>query len=54
VGAAGTVKLRIVARGKAKKKLLRTGSAKLKLTVTFTPNGGPGASKVRIVRLKER
>jgi hypothetical protein len=54
VGAAGTVKLRIVARGKAKKKLLRTGSAKLKLTITFTPNGGSANAQPKTVRLKKR
>jgi hypothetical protein len=54
VTAAGTVKLKIVPKGKTKKKLSKSGSAKVKLTVTFTPTGGAAASQKKTVKLKKR
>jgi hypothetical protein len=39
VSAAGKVKLKIVPKGKTRRKLNDTGKAKVKVKVTFTPNG---------------
>jgi hypothetical protein len=50
---AGTVKLLIKAKGKLKKKLNRTGKAKLKLKVTFTPTGGPPSPEAKRVTLRK-
>ena len=38
--AAGTYKLKIVPKGKTKHKLTHRGKVNVKVTVTFTPNGG--------------
>lgn len=40
VGGAGTVKLLVKTRGKSKRKLNRTGKARVKIKVIFTPTGG--------------
>jgi virginiamycin B lyase len=53
VTAAGTVTLKIAAKGRARTKLLREGRVKLKLAITFTPEGGsPSAqsTKVKLIR----
>jgi hypothetical protein len=49
-----TVKLAVKAKGKAKKKLSRSGTAKVKLKVIFTPIGGDPNTKVRAVKLIRR
>jgi DNA-binding beta-propeller fold protein YncE len=51
---AGRVKVPIKARGGAKRRLDRTGRAKLRLKVTFTPKGGTPSSQRRSVRLIKR
>jgi hypothetical protein len=54
VSAAGTVKLLIKAKGKAKKKLNKTGKVKVKPKITFTPTGGTANSKSLSVVLKKK
>jgi hypothetical protein len=51
VQAAGQVKLRIRAKGKAKATLERTGKVTVKATVTFTPTGGTGAGYIEPIHL---
>jgi hypothetical protein len=51
VSGAGTVRLLVKAKGKAKSKLARTGKARVKVTVTFAPSGGLAAAQRRAVRL---
>lgn len=51
---AKTLKLPVKAKGKAWKKLVRTGKAKLKLVVTFTPSGGQTVVKRKTVVLTLR
>src|SRR3954453_50998 len=52
--AAGTLKLTIKSKGKARGKLSRTGRAKLKVSVTFTPtNGDPNTQRKKLVLLKK-
>jgi hypothetical protein len=54
VNAAGTVKLAIVAKGKAKRRLNRTGKVKLRLKITYTPTGGLANIKKKRVKLIKR
>ena len=49
--AAGTVKVAIKAKGKALRKLGRTGKAKLRLNFRFAPAGGAVTTKTRKVKL---
>ncbi len=51
VQAAGPVKLRIKAKGKARTTLERTGEATVKATVTFTPTGGTAAGYSQPIHL---
>lgn len=51
---AGTVQLRIAAKGKKRRKLKETGKVKLKPTITYTPTGGDPSSQSAAVRLKKR
>jgi DNA-binding beta-propeller fold protein YncE len=53
VTSAGTVKLRIKAKGKKKRILDRRGKVKVKLMVKFQPQGGPQGTQVKKVRLLE-
>lgn len=50
--AAGTIKLLVKAKGKAKKALDRKGKAKVKATVVFTPASGGAGSQVKGMVLK--
>ena len=50
--AAGEVQLAIVPRGKAKRKLAHKGKAKVKVEVTYTPDGGQPSTQTRAVKLK--
>jgi hypothetical protein len=53
VTAPGTVKLLVKARGKAKKKLNKTGKAKINVNIAFTPSGDPpGDPKTQTKRVK--
>jgi hypothetical protein len=54
VTAAGTVKLKIVPRGKAKRKLRRIGTAKVRINVTFTPTGGSPSAQSKKIKLIRR
>jgi YVTN family beta-propeller protein len=54
VKAAGTVKLKIVPKGKAKKKLNKAGKAKVKVKVTYTPTGGIANAKSKKIKLVKR
>ena len=61
VAAAGTVKLLIKAKGSAKRKLNRTGHAKVKVRVTYTPNGtasgdlvGDPNTQIKKIKLERR
>ncbi len=53
VGKAGTVKLTVKAKGKAKRKLNSTGKAKVKAKVTFTPTGGTAKTERKSITLKK-
>jgi hypothetical protein len=50
----GKVKLRIRAKGRKKRTLLRTGRVKLKVRITYTPTGGDPRIRSRKVTLKKR
>jgi hypothetical protein len=52
IAAAGTVKLKIEAKGKQKKKLQQRGQVKLDVAVTYTPTGGDPRTQSRNMRLK--
>jgi DNA-binding beta-propeller fold protein YncE len=52
LGEPGTVKLAVRLLGQAKRKLLATGRAKVKATVSYTPTGGSKASKSKSLTLK--
>ena len=55
VGAPGTVKLPVRAKGSKRKKLARTGTVAVKLGLTFTPTGGdPNTRLVKLKLLLER
>ena len=51
VSGAGTVKLKIKAKGKTLKKLKAHGKVTVKVTVTFTPTGGTPRSVTKKVKL---
>lgn len=51
---AGRTRLPVKPRGRARKKLKRTGVAKLRLVVRFTPAGGSSARQKRVVKLRKR
>ncbi len=50
----GRAKLAVKPRGSAAKKLERRGRAKVKLTVTYTPDGGPMNAKAKRIKLIQR
>jgi hypothetical protein len=52
--AAGTTMLTVAAKGKALKKLRKTGKAKVGLTLTFTPVGGVASALPKTVQLKRK
>jgi virginiamycin B lyase len=52
--ARGKEKLRVKARGKASSKLRRTGKAKVKAEVTYTPDGGEPNTRAKRLRLIKR
>jgi len=52
--AAGVVRLLIRARGKAAKRLRRTGRARVRAKVTYTPTAGNPRTKSRMIRLVKR
>jgi hypothetical protein len=52
VSAAGEVKLRVIPKPAKRRALRRTGSARLKLTVTFVPTGGEPNSRHLGLRLR--
>jgi hypothetical protein len=54
VGGAGTVKLLVKTKGKAKRKLNRNGRLKVTLKVTFAPTGGVAASRTKTIKLIKR
>jgi hypothetical protein len=54
VAGAGTVKLKIKAKGKTLKQLKAHGKVTVKVTVTFTPTGGTARSETKKVKLKLR
>ena len=47
------MKLTIKPKGKAKRKLKKSGKAAVKAEVTFTPDGGDAAAKAKRVKLKK-
>jgi len=51
---ARTVRIVVAARGAAKQRLNRTGTARVKVRVTFRPGGGTARTKTRFVRLRKR
>jgi hypothetical protein len=51
VASASTVRLLVKPKGKAKGKLNRSGKARIKAVVTFTPNGGPPVAQPRRLKL---
>jgi hypothetical protein len=50
---AGSVALTVRLTGKAEGKLTKTGKAKVKSKVTFTPTGGIAATKMKTLTLKK-
>jgi hypothetical protein len=50
----GTVKLKIRAKGKKKRRLTETGKVKLNLAITYTPNGGNSSTDFAKVKLRKR
>jgi hypothetical protein len=54
VSAAGIVNMLVKPRDKTKRKLNSTGSAKLAVTITYTPAGGVPNSKQKTIRLKKK
>lgn len=52
--AAGSVRLAIAPRGKAKRELRRRGKAKVLAAVTFAPDGGTPATRSKRVRLRRK
>ena len=51
--AAGVIKLPLVAKAKARKALKKTGKAKVKFEISFTPSGGVAAAQTKSVVLKK-
>jgi len=54
LAAAGTVKIAIKAKGKALRKLGRTGKVKLRLNFLLTPASGPATTQTRKVKLLKK
>jgi virginiamycin B lyase len=54
VEAAGKEKLSVKPRGKVKKELNRTGKAKVKAKVTYTPDGGAANTHIEKIKLVKR
>jgi hypothetical protein len=55
VNSAGPVKLLVRPKGKTKHKLAKTGKAKVKISVTYTPTGGnPATQSERVKLVKKR
>jgi hypothetical protein len=54
VAAAGTVALRIKAKGKKLRKLKSTGKVKVAFSITYTPTGGQPNTQARKVKLKKK
>jgi len=54
VKAAGRVKLTIRAKGKAARKLKRTGRSRVRASVTFTPTGGSSRTRSRSIKLVKK
>ena len=54
VAAAGVVKLQIKAKGKARRKLVRAGKAKVTAKVTYTPTGGAANTQAKTAKLIKR
>ena len=52
VRVAGTVKLAIRPKGKAKRKLARAGKLTVNVAVTYRPSGGDPATKTKKIRLR--
>ena len=52
--AAGEVQLPIVPQGRAKRKLAHKGKAKVKVELTYTPDGGDPEAQTRTLKLIER
>lgn len=50
---AGSAKLRLLAGGANQRRLLRSGHVRLRVHVTFTPDGGAPSSLTRTVRLRK-
>ena len=50
--AAGTARFTVAAKGKARKKLLKTGKVKVKMTLTFAPTGGTSSALTKTIQLK--
>jgi subtilisin-like proprotein convertase family protein len=53
VGGPGTINLPVMPKGKTSKKLTNTGKATVKVTVTFTPNGGSASVQTTKIKLKK-
>ena len=51
VAGAGTLKLLVEPKGKARRKLNRAGRARVKAVVTYTPSGGPPVAQPKRVKL---
>jgi sugar lactone lactonase YvrE len=54
VSGAGETKLAIKPKGKAKRRLTKTGKTTLKVIVTFTPTGGDANGMTKTVKLKRK
>jgi hypothetical protein len=54
VASASTVKLVVKAKGKKRKTLNKTGKAKLKLAISYTPTGGEPSTRSIKVKLKKK
>jgi hypothetical protein len=52
--ATGTAKLVVRTSGKARIKLMKTGRAKVKARVSYTPEGGKAIKRFKAVVLKKR
>jgi hypothetical protein len=52
--AAGDLTLTLKASGKAKKRLAKSGKAKLNVTLSWTPTGGSAATQTDKVKLKKK
>jgi hypothetical protein len=54
VSAAGAVKMLVKPKGKAKRKLNRTGKVKVRVAITYTPTGGSPNSQSKRLALRKR